>query len=79
MRTGLLDDVNCPMTTGLPRQYAAQIMYNMIDAETVRSSTDSDSYNNYSDNGTKYETVGKKYMEREQGCCYHDRLLQDFR
>ena len=33
---GLLDDVNCPMTTGLPRQYAAQIMYNMIDAETVR-------------------------------------------
>ena len=60
---GLLDDVNCPMTTGLPRQYAAQIMYNMIDAETVRWSTDSDSYNNYSDNGTKYETVGKKYMD----------------
>ena len=38
-------------------------MYNMIDAETVRWSTDSDSYNNYSDNGTKYETVGKKYMD----------------
>ena len=60
---GLLDDVNCPITTGLPRQYAAQIMYNMIDAETVRWSTDSDSYNNYSDNGAKYETVGKKYMD----------------
>lgn len=60
---GLLDDVDCTLTTGLPRQYAAQIMYNMIDAETVRWSTDSDSYNNYSDNGTKYETVGKKYMD----------------
>ena len=60
---GLLDDVNCTLTTGLPRQYAAQIMYNMIDANTVRWSTDSDSYNNYSDNGNKYETVGKKYMD----------------
>ena len=61
---GLLDDVNCPITTGLPRQYAAQIMYNMIDAHTVRWSTDSDCYNNYAEaTGDKYETVGKKYMK----------------
>ena len=61
---GLLDDVNCPITTGLPRQYAAQIMYNMIDAHTVRWSTDSESYNNYAEaTGDKYETVGKKYMK----------------
>ncbi|MBS7226395.1 MAG: S-layer homology domain-containing protein, partial [Clostridiaceae bacterium] len=61
---GLLDDVNCPITTGLPRQYAAQIMYNMIDAHTVRWSTDSESYNNYAEaTGAKYETVGKKYMK----------------
>lgn len=59
----LLDDVTCTLTAGLPRQFAAQIMYNMIDANTVRWSTDSDSYNNYADNGNKYETVGKKYMD----------------
>ena len=33
---GLLDDVNSTLTTDLPRQYAAQIMFNMIDAPTVK-------------------------------------------
>ncbi len=36
----------------------------MIDAHTVRWSTDSESYNNYAEaTGDKYETVGKKYMK----------------
>ncbi|WP_087065511.1 S-layer homology domain-containing protein [Intestinibacillus massiliensis] len=32
---GLLDDVDSDLNAGLPRQYAAQLIYNAIDAETV--------------------------------------------
>ena len=59
---GLLDDVKATITVGLPRQYAAQIMYNMIDASTVKWSTDSDSYSSVGSDNTPNETVGKKYM-----------------
>ena len=59
---GLLDDVTASVTAGLPRQFAAQIMYNMLDASTVRWSTDSDSYSNVGSDNTPNETVGHKYM-----------------
>ena len=32
---GLLKDVNCGTTQGMPREYAAQLIYNAIDAPTV--------------------------------------------
>ena len=65
---GLLDDVNCPITTGLPRQFAAQIMYNMLNAETVKWSDDADAYvkDEVRISGTtltEYLTVGEKYMD----------------
>ena len=60
---GLLDDVNCTLTTDLPRQYAAQIMFNMIDAPTVKWSTDSDSYSDVGSDNTPNETVGYKYLD----------------
>lgn len=60
---GLLDDVKSEISKGLPRQYAAQIMYNMIDASTVKWSTDSDSYSNVGSDNTPNETVGHKYMD----------------
>ena len=60
---GLLDDVNCTLTTDLPRQYAAQIMFNMIDAPTVKWSTDSDSYSDVGSDNTPNETVGHKYLD----------------
>ncbi len=59
---GLLDDVDCTITSALPRQYAAQIMFNMIDANTVKWSDDEDGYSSTTATGTKYETVGHKYM-----------------
>ena len=60
---GLLDDVKSEISKGLPRQYAAQIMYNMIDASTVKWSTDSDSYSNVGSDNTPNETVGHKFMD----------------
>ena len=59
---GLLDDVNCTLTTDLPRQYAAQIMYNMIFASTVKWSNDSESYTDVGSNNEPNETVGAKYL-----------------
>ena len=60
---GLLDDVDTTLTTDLPRQYAAQIMFNMIDAPTVKWSTDSDSYSDVGSDNTPNETVGHKYLD----------------
>ena len=60
---GLADDVDTTLTTDLPRQYAAQIMFNMIDAPTVKWSTDSDSYSDVGSDNTPNETVGHKYLD----------------
>ena len=60
---GLLDGVNTPITSACPRQWAAQIMYNTIDARTVRWSNDSETYTDLDMGGNKMERVGKKYMK----------------
>lgn len=57
---GLLDDVNAPMSLALPRQYAAQMMFNAVDAHTVKL-TDGE-YSNMNIIGTYYPTIGEKYM-----------------
>ena len=62
-RQGLLDGVNTTITSACPRQWAAQLMYNTIQASTVRWSDDLGGYSNTYADGTKYETVGEKYMK----------------
>lgn len=57
---GLLDDVTSPMSLALPRQYAAQLMFNAVDAHTVKL-TDGE-YSNMNIIGTYYPTIGEKYM-----------------
>ena len=57
---GLLDDVNAPLSLALPRQYAAQMMFNAVDANTVKL-TDGE-YSNMNIIGGKYPTIGEKYM-----------------
>ena len=58
---GILDDVNSGLESGLPRQYAAQMIYNTLDTNRVKWSTDSDSFDDNLGNGYK-ETVGYAYM-----------------
>ena len=60
---GLLDDVDSDLTAGLPRQYTAQMMYNAIQAPTVRWSTDGNAYTDLGVNNALNETMGHKYMD----------------
>ena len=58
---GLLEDVNTSFTSACPRQYAAQLIYNAINAATVVWRDDA--YTNMALTGTDYlPTVGEKYM-----------------
>ena len=57
---GLLEDVNTSFTAACPRQYAAQIIYNAIDAATVVWRDDA--YTKYNYNGKENPTIGEKYM-----------------
>jgi len=58
---GLLEDVNTSFTAACPRQYAAQLIYNAIDAHTVVMRDGE--YTNMTLLGDDYlPTVGKKYM-----------------
>ena len=57
---GLLDDVNTSFTGPCPRQYAAQLIYNAIDAATVVWRDDA--YTKYNYNGKENPTIGEKYM-----------------
>ncbi|HIX10391.1 MAG TPA: S-layer homology domain-containing protein [Candidatus Agathobaculum pullistercoris] len=59
---GILDNVASGLSSGLPRQYAAQMIYNTLDANRVKWSTDSDSFDDNLGNGYK-ETVGYAYMD----------------
>ena len=62
---GLFDDVQSPVEQGLPRQYAAQMIYNALDTNRVKWSTDSNSFDEITQwvGGTfQKETVGEKYM-----------------
>ena len=60
---GLLDSVNTTITSACPRQWAAQLMYNMIQAPTVQWSTDRNAYTQYFDDGEKRPTVGQEYLK----------------
>ncbi|WP_122790805.1 S-layer homology domain-containing protein [Intestinibacillus sp. Marseille-P6563] len=60
---GILEDVNTTITDACPRQWAAQIMYNTIDARTVRWSNDSETYTDLDMGGNPLDRVGKKYMK----------------
>ena len=57
---GLLEDVTTSFTGPCPRQYAAQLMYNAIDASTVVWRDDA--YTKYNYNGDENPTIGEKYM-----------------
>ena len=57
---GLLEDVNTSFTAACPRQYAAQLIYNAIDAVTV--AWRDDAYTKYNYNGNENKTIGEKYM-----------------
>ena len=61
---GLLEDVNTSFTGPCPRQYAAQLIYNAIDAPTVVWRDDAYTTNNYG-NGDN-PTIGEKYMGLEE-------------
>ena len=58
---GILDDVNSALEQGLPRQYAAQMIYNTLDVNRVKWSKDSESFDDLLNGGVK-ETVGHAYM-----------------
>lgn len=60
---GLLKGVDADLYTGLPRQYAAQLMYNALLAPTVRWSTDGNAYTDLGVDNMPNETVGYKYMD----------------
>ena len=57
---GLLENVNTSFTASCPRQYAAQLIYNAIDAATVVWRDDA--YTNQNYNGKDNQTIGEKYM-----------------
>ena len=69
---GILDDVNSALESGLPRQYAAQMIYNTLDVNRVKWSEDSKSFDDILNGGVK-ETVGSAYM----GLCYDYGTLID--
>ncbi len=58
---GLLEDVVNGTTQALPRQYAAQLIYNAIFTPTVRLRDGE--YTNMNDDGDYYPTIGERYMD----------------
>ena len=58
---GILDKVSTGLEAGLPRQWAAQMIYNTLSASRVIWSSDSNSFDNVLNGGVK-ETVGRAYM-----------------
>ena len=62
---GLFNDVDSPVEQALPRQYAAQMLFNALDVNRVKWSTDSNSFDEiqaWSGSGFTKETLGSKYM-----------------
>ena len=59
---GILDNVSASLSAGLPRQWAAQMIYNTLSADRVKWSTDSGTFDDVLNGGIK-ETVGKAYMK----------------
>ncbi|WP_373165878.1 S-layer homology domain-containing protein [Agathobaculum sp. Marseille-P7918] len=78
-QNGLYADVNSAVGSAMPRQYAAQLMYNALKAETVKWSADSNAYEKVTETGmsayqdasgnwhfttvTTNETMGSKCMD----------------
>ena len=78
-QNGLYDDVTSSVTAAMPRQFAAQIMYNALKADTVKWSTDANAYEKVTTtvmlgtpnadgtftftSTTVNETMGKKCMD----------------
>ena len=58
----LFAGVNCDINRGLPRQYAAQILYNSLDMENVVYSKDIDGFKPATD-VSEDKTIGGKYMD----------------
>ena len=58
----LFDGVSCDVNSGLPRQYAAQIMYNSLDMENVVYSNDIEGFKPATD-VNEDKTIGGKYMD----------------
>ena len=58
---GILNGVSSALESGLPRQWAAQMIYNTLSASRVIWSNDSQSFDNVLNGGVK-ETVGRAYM-----------------
>ena len=58
----LFADVNCDINSGLPRQYAAQILYNSLDMENVVYSKDIEGFKPATD-VNEDRTIGGKYMD----------------
>ena len=58
---GILSGVSSALESGLPRQWAAQMIYNTLSASRVIWSNDSQSFDNVLNGGVK-ETVGRAYM-----------------
>lgn len=58
----LFAGVNCDINSGLPRQYAAQILYNSLDMENVVYSKDIDGFKPATD-VSEQATIGAKYMD----------------
>ena len=58
----LFADVNCDINSGLPRQYAAQILYNSLDMENVVYSKDIEGFKPATD-VSEDRTIGGKYMD----------------
>ena len=80
-QNGLYDDVTASVTAAMPRQFAAQIMYNALKADTVTWSTDANAYvkteietqeevilgdgTHQMVTVTKNQTMGNKWMKLE--------------
>ena len=58
----LFEDVDADLNAALPRQYAAQILYNALDMKRVVWSNDINDFKNATDVSGE-ETIGEKYMD----------------
>ena len=58
---GILDNVSASLSSGLPRQWAAQMIANTLSADRVVWSSDAQSFDTVLNGGIK-ETVGRAYM-----------------
>ncbi len=63
---GLLDDVKTDLASACPRQWAAQLIFNLLDTDCVTWSNDSETFEKHDRGGKPYGTVGEKYMDLQE-------------